>query len=522
MISPRSFQSTITKFSTGLAILLLAVILAFRTMIIFYESSDIAGVETNVIYTIIRFLDSGKLYTDPANLPFAITQYTPLYYYLCAGTAKIGGVNPLADIHSLYIIGRSWNLVFNLLTAYGIWRICRSVFRLPVPYGLMAAISAFTFMFPHNFTVRPDSLHDTLAVFTMYFFLLFIQAEKGGRAIRLLAVSVLFAVFACYAKQNGIQLILIILAYLVISRNWKMLVTFAGITLVVLAASLALLIKAYPFFIENVAGGVQNGVDLRDFYEYILSRKLFLLQTFPFIVASLLICMYYRSIFKNAEQERFLCLAVAGILAFATATALKKGSSLQYYYLFSGMSLILVFCYLGRLRQPEERSQAWIVRFTYLGLNLMMIAYASYIYQSCIAGQASPEIRRQEQSALKAANYLKDTLRIQPHEYVFANLSTDFTLPPRGMINNVLARNCVVPQLDIMNFSTEKLRVFGYDNLNKCLANGTIAYIIESKPKSQFHITEELPALERQHYRKLAVIDNYIIYKFENPGDYQE
>src|SRR5215472_5037196 len=85
------------------------VTLMIRLDVVFSLNPDISGIEQNVIYTIQTFLSRGELYPDTYHIPFAITQYAPLYYYLCAGTARAFSIDPARDIHMLYIIGRTWS-----------------------------------------------------------------------------------------------------------------------------------------------------------------------------------------------------------------------------------------------------------------------------------------------------------------------------------------------------------------------------------------------------------------------------
>ena len=86
-------------------------LLLLMTLSIF-SNSDIRGVESNVIYTLQQILvDNSLLYQDPNNLPFSITQYSPLYYLICDGALSILGINS-TNFLTIRIISRCISVLF--------------------------------------------------------------------------------------------------------------------------------------------------------------------------------------------------------------------------------------------------------------------------------------------------------------------------------------------------------------------------------------------------------------------------
>ena len=180
-----------------------------RLFIVTSKGTDIAGIEQNVIYSIQTLMDNGRLYTSPSAAPFAITQYTPIYYYICGFTAKIFGYEAY-DVQRLYWIGRSWDILFNLITACIIYRIGRSVLFLSKYKSLFLLVLTFTLTMSHNFAVRPDSLTDMLGIASIYCYMRYYQQEeKHKRSDLRLLLTVLLTALAVFTKQSGIQLILI-------------------------------------------------------------------------------------------------------------------------------------------------------------------------------------------------------------------------------------------------------------------------------------------------------------------------
>lgn len=500
------------KINLTFAVLLFIVMLVFRWMIAFSPSSDIAGIESNVIYTIIRYMQTGTLYADPAGLPFSITQYSPIFYYFCAGLAKLLHINPSADVHALYVMGRLVNIVVNLFSAWGIFRIARQSFRLPQSYSLMAALASFLLLYPWNFAARQDSLQDLFAIWTTYAFLTFLLAGKGNRVLPFIASAVL-AVLAVYAKQNGIQMVILICVFLAANGQWRSFLGFAALSGTLLIGSVLVYKQFNPYFLDNVVGGVQNGIDLSDYSKYILHRRPFLFQVLPFAIASVVICLRRLQVFKGPLAVRFLCYAVAGTFLFAAVTAMKKGSTTQYFVVFSSLAGVLIARAIYELAQQEKFKKLPLAGFG--TINIMLLAFAVHTYRTCLSDSQVSAFRQKEDAVYRVIDYFEKKLPVKSGEYVFANLSTDYIIPPRGNFNNVLARMCVVPQLDILAYSTGPVNVFGYTRFARYLNDGTIRYIVESSPQNPFRITPEFDSIRNTRFKKVAQVGPYTIYQFK-------
>src|SRR5690606_3125719 len=176
-----------------------------RVLIIISDNSDYQGIEQNVIYSTQTLLSGNILYQSPKELPFSITQYMPLYYYLLEGTMRIFNYDA-EDIKALYTIGRTWSLIFNLLSTLLIFRISGNIFKLKSHQALWLAFFTLTFVFLHIAAVRPDSMHDMFGFASIY---LFFNYLSRGKPVRLLIMAVLLSMFAFLSKQSGIQFIII-------------------------------------------------------------------------------------------------------------------------------------------------------------------------------------------------------------------------------------------------------------------------------------------------------------------------
>jgi len=495
-----------------LVLLLFIVFLALRIVIVSVSGTDIAGIEQNVIYSIQMLMFKNQLYNSPAVPPFSITQYTPLYYYLCSCTAKVLGFSA-DDIRHLYIIGRSWNVVFNLSTAVMVFGISRSVLLLSKNKSYLLFLLSFTLSFSHNFAVRPDSLGDMMGIAAIYSFLLYLSRPS----FKLLILAVCFTAISFFSKQSGIQLIIIFGGFCLLNKRWKTLFQLLFLTAFVYGAILTLFISLYPSFFDNVIGGVINGINVQNFIQFIILKPVFIFSIWPLIVISMVVLFKERLLLNRDAPERLLALSVLGTFLFATITALKMGSTIQYYVLFVNLALLMIFKGTGE-KSPGHAEQPYVgmdIKKITFGIFLLLIIglYAAYNVKLIINQEYNPKLARQRKAAIQVAGVIGPDHLKRSGAYLFANLSTDSTLPSRQGLNNIFYENCLVPQMDILEYSTKPSKVIGYRRLEDMLKNGEVAYIIESIPIPKFSIIKNLPAIKAEKFRLIKTIEGYSIYK---------
>ncbi|MBE7174717.1 MAG: hypothetical protein INR73_29375, partial [Williamsia sp.] len=142
----RSLYQQITQRTYLLIWLIIALLglvtIYIRVKVIFLVNPDIGGIESNVIYSVLRILAGYPLYQNPELAPYAITQYSPIYYYLTAGLSRLAGLTP-DDVYEVYAVGRGISLVANVFYAWGIVQIAR---RLPLSTSLAALVGVLAFV----------------------------------------------------------------------------------------------------------------------------------------------------------------------------------------------------------------------------------------------------------------------------------------------------------------------------------------------------------------------------------------
>lgn len=497
----------------------LAVFLITRITIIFSSGTDIGGIEQNVVYSVQTYLYSGKLYTSPSAPPFSITQYTPLYYYVCSLTASALGTS-YDNLYELYRIGRSWSLVFNLGTAYLMFRIASTILGVPMRNSLFIALLSLALNLQFNFAMRSDSLTDLMGITSLYSFLLYLKSPPDSRtSIARISVAIFFTALAVFSKQSGIQLIIIFVGYSIISRDWKTFFRLILIGSIIYYGLFSTFSRFYPSFFDNTIGGISNGILLLSLLN-ILRRYISILMIFPLLFATSYFIIKNRTLSKGTAAQKLMALFCIGTFVFATVTALKMGSTAQYYILFVNSSLLFYYSSIQNIigHKSTVRCSDIYNRLTicsavfFCGLMLVNQAYNIKLLKTF---DIDPAIRMQRRSAVDVVKYIKNDVDYSDKSYVFSNLTVDYTLPSRQSINNAFFKNCLVPQMDILEASTGPSKVIGYHNLRQLLQSGKVRYLIESRPSIRFNILDDMENIKSKHFAQVADIDGYMIYKYQ-------
>ena len=493
--------------------------LFLRFFLIGSENTDIGGIEQNVVYSIQKLLYNGDLYSSPASAPFAITQYTPLYYLLCGLFAKIFHLDPSMDIHRIYVTGRSLNLLLNLGNAFLIYKIARRIFDLSSANSKFLFCISFVLSFSFNYAVRPDSLAEFAAIASIYFFLLYLKTTgTPPMQVWTLLFSVLLSAISAFSKQSGIQLIIIYAGFAVLMRNYRMLGYLIGFSVLIYGAFLAIALSFYPYLLENVIGGIANGISIKFFILIILEKNLFLLTVIPLIILASMLIWRTRGFFEGYPTDRFLAVSVIGTFIFAFVTALKMGSTIQYFVVFMNLSFLLIFNYLyNPLRMHPTREAKLFKSLPPLFLTYSMvitIIYLAYIGKQVYTFNIRQEPKTQRIVAGEVIRFLKNEIKGDSGNIVFANISPDYPTPARQGINNYLFKNCIFPQLDIIQNSTKPLRVIDYESFENDLQNGKIKYIIETQPPMEFIISKNYVKIRNDRFHLVKQMDEYLIYGY--------
>jgi hypothetical protein len=507
-----------SKLYDSIAYLVISVgfiFIAFRIFIICSHGTDLAGIEQNVVYSIQTLLDTGRLYFSPSDPPFAITQYTPIYYYICSFTAELLGYGS-ENIQAIYVIGRSWNLFFNLVLAFLVFKMSSRVLGISVNKSLFLSLLSFGFAFSHNFAVRPDSLHDLLGFASIYTFTIFLINKDAKRTTTgLLICTIFLTALATFSKQSGIQFIIIFSGFCFLNRDWKTLLKIVVLSAIFYGGFLLYFRLMYHSLLDNIVGGVANGISFENFIKFIITKNIFILSVWPLIFITLFLIFKNNSVFKGKSVERLLAITALGTLIFATATALKMGSTVQYFIVFINLALVFIFKYSSVLSgKPVMTDRYMKTKLLYGYFAASLLIYTVQDVKLILNFDYNPALERQRLSAVKTAKFINMNRVKNSGRYIFSNLTTDYTIASRQSLNNIFFRDCVIPQMDILEYSTGPSKVIGYNKLRSMLEDGEIEYLIESNPKSKFAILHDLEFIKNSNFKLIKKIDGYLIYKY--------
>ncbi len=302
-------------------------ILVIRCISVFSYSFDIGGLEQYFSFLTLM-AGQGKLYNDPTVLPYVVSQYPPLYFYLANGLGKIVQVFHVDEIRSIYLAGRSISLLCNLATVYIVFRFFRKTIQpISVQRSIIPACIVFLLFIVHNFSARPDSLKILFIVLSMYLAFRYFVLKTWTYLAGLIVSSIL----AIITKQDATIYILAI-GIASFTYNKKVSVIYIGL---VGLTSLLLLVAVCKFdfhtFYTNLIIGINSGYQL----DWLLN---ILKYCYPAILVGVLLGMLCLRILL---LEKHKSIAVALILVFVTShlSMLKWGSFTNYLIEFQ----ILVF-----------------------------------------------------------------------------------------------------------------------------------------------------------------------------------
>lgn len=487
------------------AFLVFGIYLIYRVVLIFYPHPDAGGVENNVIWFIQRLLDGHHLYTDPESSPYSIAQYSPLYYYITVGIGKIAGISP-DDVLSVFRLSRTVSLIFNLAYIGVIILIVKNVFSASLLKGFLAAVFAFIFLEITSYS-RPDSLELLLFFLSIYCTGRWLnKKESGEKSGGFFIWSIVFAVLALFSKQSSVMLPLIMLVWLIRKKWFKESGVYLLLYFSLLAAGLFLVhyesgLKA---LYQNTILGINNGVSPYWFFNHIVTDfyQEFGLLWVPVLVMVLLLL-------KKERNDRYLFLSIALLLIFISSNlfAVKWGSSPGYFTEWCG----LVFIGIAVL----DNSVMAAVKLIHPQFGSFVIAFVLIVKMSLIVypmlEKVRPEGRRQMWAGYKMeqelAGLIKTKLGNDSGHKVFNNLYS-----PASWLNNLLFRQTVLPQYEVVIFGTWKRKVFDYDRFRKEMQDGTVQYILGG-PTGEPLLFSEL------HFTKFMLQDSlygYRIYHY-NP-----
>ncbi len=420
---------------------------------------DISGVESNVVFTIQNILsDNSLLYANPEKIPFTVTQYSPLYYIVADNVISVFNIDPGNDF-LIRIVGRSISIITCLTVAILFFRISKRYIGLNPKIALVLSLGVISFPVPWYYLTRPD-------VFVALAYLLFILTTlkyidaSGFKKAMLLGV---LAFIAIASKQSGIFLVGMGGLFFLYQKDFKgLFASFLGFAIAFICFSLLYVWAGYEatYMLDNIVKGVDNGFGLRSFVDHTL------LAFGSMYGAYFLGTMYL--VVKIVKEERidkkmtFLLTFAFLLFVFSTITAVKKGSTANYYHDFLIATLVIWAYYLKRL--TSELSTKTINRAVlFVGLSVLLTVVFHIKTYTFVNFK---KIIEEDHHLVQVNNLISSELG---SSYIFSNVR-QVSLKHPGQV--------MLPQFDIAECCAYPRGVYNYETLCSLMSSGKIKFLI--------------------------------------------
>jgi hypothetical protein len=480
--------------------------LALGLWLVASDIPNVRGDEFHVVFSIQKMLSGGSLYSDPSQPPFDITQYSPLYYVIAIGFAKAVGITA-QDAAGVTFLCRGLSFAF----AVALLALTYRFMRRHLHVGKMIAIAACGFAIaitsPWYFMARPDTLM-ALCLFGALYAAVNSWKSEGRQALGWIAAAALLSVLATCAKQNGIQAFGILFLTLGLTRSWGRLGVMT-LTFTVFGA-LAIGLTYYGLgtaLWSNLVQGLDNGLSfykaLKNCYD----------PFFPiFALLTAFACVIVVSWFqpRQAPVETLMAVSLFCLLGFATATAIKVGSAVNYYNEFKLLAVCSTAAFLthGRRIHPRDRMPAGpLVLVVSLYLVCFLLPWSSSQFYRFFY------LRREPGSFVSAKS-----LRYSAYEPIvswlrqeMAGTSGLYVLSYDMVLNTALPEYTVMPQRGLNQIAYER-GVVNYQRLRDMLTDGRVRFLAtrgERIPASSFGATLDF-------YKRVDKVGSYSIYEYQS------
>jgi len=468
----------------------------YSILLLYKHSPNVAGVENNTIYFIQRLLDGQTLYTDPELPPYAIAQYGPLYYYLSAGFSWLAGSGS-ADVTQLFFLNRLFSIILILSAAGVVSYNAYAVFKLSAERAILLYAIVCIF-FEISTYARADSLSLLFICLSIHFLTSYYQ-QNPKRLIDLI-LSACMAALAVFSKQSAVSVFIITSVWFLYKKELYRAFIYSTVCILALLTGVFLLYLRQPLspVYKNVILGINNGINVSVYFNYIV-HEFFARQGLTWILLSIPV-VYLLG--KSGETNRqYLAFLISGQFFFSSVAALKYGSSSNYFtewwvFLLAGTALCWPF-----FLETCKKIHTWVLpAFILLLLFLRSTTLIQPVYM--ITALEQKKIR---ELTLKDEKKLVRLIRKRAGSDPFLVFNNIFS--PDSYLNNLLYKEAVVPQNDIVVLGTYFRNIFNYDHLRIQLVNGEIRFLVLPITRKGFL---EIPVSE---YNLVDSTDSYCLFE---------
>ncbi len=467
-----------------------------RLLLAFSYAPDTGGVSVNIVYGISHLAETGKLYTNPEEPPFAIIQYTPFHYYTVYHLACLMGIEH--NVYGLLVVNRLFcltlSLLYCILLGFATLRLYPGIGR-----QIATTLAAIAFaIIPNINFARIDNLYLFFFILSIFAFIRHLrgQSESPAMAHRYLIIAAVASGCAMLTKQIAISSIVMMSGWLLLAeRNLRSTLLYCLATAITISLGIAVLIPHNDLltFKLNVVDGLKNGVNLGWFY-YIIIRYYFfrfgIYAAFGIYIAVLLLKH------KNNLEHQFLGLAALWFFCTATILGLKDGSGPNYYLEFTYITIINC-CVLLQMKPTR-----WD-RF----LPLMVCWLPVFIYSNANDKgwsilQKSAALKQDYENTQKIAAYVNK--EILPGHFVLTAFHRE------NCLNISLSKSVLFPCREVALTYTRPLGIFHFYKFDTLMNSGAVQFYVNR--------TEQTPHAYLNNslvkFSKDTTIGAYTVYRY--------
>jgi len=505
MTTPQSKRNYLSVYILFLFCLTLFV----RIFLIHFYKSNPAGVDQNVVYGIQRVINNEALYQDPAKVPFAIMQYTPIYYQFMGRLCKFLHI-PVSNVQAIYVATRTVSLLCNLLSILFV-ALTTHLWLGNLKKALVFALPVIMILTNH-YLGRCDSMHLLFFCISVYLFCRYLRYKNMAP----LLLAALFTACCILTKQSGILLPAILCFYLAfILRKWFTAIIYGALSVAFFAVLLWWLIGGdFTAFYQNAYLGLKNGFD------YTFPLTIFISQFYydliPCYVLAFVLFYYFNKYTRDSsDTQRFFGWAMLLSFLFAVITGLKIGSSNNY---FTEMLLFIVLAFPGII----DNGSAQLKLFTIRGKNITLKGYTTFclvmlisskvigLFSSVFIERWFKEEKKLYISASQLHNYFMRELKLQPGQYIY------FT--ERHFLDNIFFNQSLLPNKDVASqVYLANPNTINFSAFTRGMNKGLVKYIVTSEAHPELNmLREELPFVQFDStvFHKMGSVYGYTIFHY--------
>jgi hypothetical protein len=322
----------LTKLLLPFTVISTLIILLNRILLSLSYYPELGGIEPTFIYFIQKVSLQIPFIGNPELPPYTISQYSPAYFFLVNKLCVIAGINPLIDIHGIYVFCRLFNLWLNIFSACLLYFFLTRKLKSSKSIAAIFSMISFCLYQVHHFAARPDSLKNIVFIIML---IVAYDTCNSKKHWRYFCVALLISL-SIFVKQDAVALIPAILIFYVVQKD-SFGIKITTLFFFLLSICLVAIFCSNNILYKNLIIGLNQGVSFQYFFRMLKNQLL------PHILF-LLLLFYFSSVATQKKPRHIngLLAMCATLFTIACLASLKWGSTPVYFTESFQVALIIV------------------------------------------------------------------------------------------------------------------------------------------------------------------------------------